>query len=288
VIWNHRFVFNVGQVRKFAKGNFFMNKRVALAFIVVIVSFCGASARAEVGRTVGQFTVGPTGDGQYTIPIFAPSGPKGIQPNISLFYDSRSPIGPLGMGWSIAGLGQITRCNKTVAQDTTAAPVALAFADGYCINGSRLRLTGGTYGNVSSSSSTYQTEIADFSQITAYYTTGNGPEYFEVQGRNGLKYFYGNNSYGANSQVIAAGSSPQTALTWLLSEVIDRSGNSYVINYTTLSGQLVGTAVPSTINWTYTGSKYAYTMQFNYGGNGPNFPQSSPNKYMAGTNVNGD
>jgi RHS repeat-associated protein len=261
-----------------------MNNRLPLTFSAAFVFFWNVGAYAEVGRTVGQFTVGPTGDGQYTIPIFAPPGPRGIQPNISLFYDSRSPIGPLGMGWSIAGLGQITRCNKTVAQDTTAAPVALQVSDGYCINGSRLRLVSGTYGEANS---IYQTEIADFSQITAVGTTGNGPEYFKVQGRNGLTYYYGYNTYGQNSQVIAAGSSPQTALTWLLCKVVDRSanGNNYIINYTTLSGQLIGTAVPSTIYWTSTGSGYAYTMQFNYGENGPNVPQSSPNKYQAGTNV---
>src|ERR1700683_242183 len=227
-----------------------MNNRFALSLAAVccLISSTGAYATAPVGRTVGQLSGGPTGDGQYTVPIFAPPGPRGVQPNISLIYDSRSPIGPLGMGWSIAGLGEITRCNKTVAQDTTAAPVALAVADGYCINGKRLRLTTGTYGEAGS---IYQTEIADFTQITAVGTTGNGPQYFTVQSGNGLTYYYGNNAYGQNSQVIAAGSS--TALTWLLSKVVDGSGNNYVINYTTLNNTLIGTAVPSTISWTPTG-----------------------------------
>ena len=231
--------------------------------------------------------VSTTGSAQYNIPIWAPPGPRGIQPNLSLFYDSRSPIGPLGIGWSITGLGAITRCNKTVAQDTTAAPVALVASDGYCLNGNRLRLTSasGTYG---AAGSTYETEIADFSQITAVGTAGNGPASFTVQGRNGLTYYYGytdGNGNGQKSQVIAAGSSPATALTWLLSKVVDRAGNNYVINYTTLSGTLIGTAVPNTIYWTPTGagsSSYTYTMQFNYT---PNVPQSSINKYVGGTQV---
>jgi hypothetical protein len=206
-----------------------------------------------------------------------------MQPNLSLFYDSQSSIGPLGIGWSLAGLGQITRCNLTTAQDTTPAAVALVTGDGYCINGSRLRLTSGTYGTTGS---TYQTEIADFSNITANGTAGNGPQYFIVQGRNGLKYYYGftdSNGNGANSEVLASGST--TALTWLLSKVVDREGNNYVINYLAPSSSLSGTSVPNKILWTPAtagSSSYTYTMQFIYG---TNVPQSSINQYAAGTLV---
>jgi hypothetical protein len=239
----------------------------------------GESAFASVGRTPGQFAVSPTGGAQYSIPIWAPPGPRGIQPKLALTYDSHSGIGPLGIGWSLAGLGSITRCNLTAAQDTTPAPVSLVTGDGYCINGNRLRLTLGTYGTAGS---VYQTEIADFSQITATGTAGNGPQYFTVQGRNGLTYYYGytdSNGNGVNSEVLAHGTT--TALTWLLSKVIDRAGNSYVINYTALTG----TAVPYQILWTPISagaSTYAYTMQFNYGGN---VPQSSIHEYVGGTLV---
>ena len=141
-----------------------------------------------------------------------------------------------------------------------------------------MRLTGGNYGTAGS---TYQTEIADFSNITAVSTAGNGPSYFTVQGRDGLTYEYGYtaNGYGTNSQVLATGTS--TASAWLLSKVFDRAGNSYVVNYTTLTGA----AVPSTIEWTPTaagGTTYTYTMQFNYT---TNAPPSSLRKYIGGTAV---
>jgi hypothetical protein len=147
-----------------------------------------------------------------------------------LVYNTASGNGFAGVGWSIAGLGSITRCAQTYAQDSTPAPVALATSGGYCLNGSRLRLTAGTYGTAGS---TYHTEIADFSNVTANGAAGSGPAYFTVQGRNGLAYEYGytdTNGNGANSQVLASGSS--TALSWLLSKVIDRAGNNSVINYT--------------------------------------------------------
>jgi hypothetical protein len=156
-----------------------------IALIIVVGSFQSANAQASFGRTAGQFGVSQTGSARYSIPIWAPPGPRGIQPHVSLVYDSNSGVGPLGIGWSVAGLGAITRCNLTYAQDTNPAPVALVTTDGYCFNGNRLRLQTGTYG---AAGSTYLTEIADFSSITANGTAGNGPAYFTVQSRDGLTF----------------------------------------------------------------------------------------------------
>jgi RHS repeat-associated protein len=255
-----------------------MISRIAITLVLISLSIQTVDA-ASFGRTSGKFAVSQIGTAQYSIPIWTPPGPKGIQPNLALSYDSSGDIGPLGIGWSLAGLGAVTRCNLTTAQDTTPAPVALVTTDGYCLNGNRLRLTSGTYGTAGS---TYQTEIADFSNITANGTAGNGPSYFTVQTPNGLTYQYGftdTNGNGAGSQVLAAPTS--TASTWFLSKVSDRSGNNFVVNYTTLTG----TAVPSDILWTPTSagaSSYVYKMLFNYGAN---VPPSSITKYVAGTAI---
>jgi RHS repeat-associated protein len=273
-----------------------MIRRVALVALLSVLSVRFVDA-SSFGRTAGQFGVSPVGSAQYSIPIWAPPGPRGIQPNVSLFYDSQASIGPLGIGWSLAGLGQITRCNLTAAQDAAPAAVALVTGDGYCMNGKRLRLTSGTYGT---DGSTYQTEIADFSNITANGNTTNGgvntgPASFTVQGRDGNTYQYGyvdaTTGNGANSQVLANGST--TALSWQLSKVTDRAGNRMVINYLPQTGPsppppalaLSGMTVPDTILWTPTSAgatTYAYQMKFNYV---PNVAASSIFKYVAGTQV---
>jgi len=244
------------------------------ALVLVLGTFLGSlPAQAAVGRTAGTFAVSPTGATTYTIPIFAPHGPGGVQPNISLVYNSQSGIGFVGIGWSLAGLSAISRCNHTYAQDGAPAPIALATSDGYCLDGQRLRLTGGTYGG---DSSTYQTELANFSLVTAHGAAGNGPAYFTVQGRDGLTYEYGN---GGSSQVLAG--TTGTASMWMLDKVTDRAGNTMAYTYTTATGA----ALPATISWTpssYGSTTYNYIMQFNYGAN---VSYSSYYGYVAGTPV---
>src|SRR5579883_1182871 len=142
-------------------------------------------------------------------------------------------------------------------------------------NGQQPRVTGGTYGTAGS---TYQTEIANFEQVTAYGSAGNGPSYFIVQAPNGTRYEYGN---GNGSAVLANGTT--TVLTWYLDKVTDTAGNTMTYSYS--SSGLLGSAVPSTISWTpssYGATTYNYTMQFAYG---TNSTTSSYYGYVGGTEV---
>ena len=129
---------------------------VALA---ILIAALGSGVIRPVQAAVGR-----------TIPIWAPRGTNGIQPSISLVYSSRSGKGYVGVGWNVARLSSIYRCNRTYAQDAAPAPVSLSTSDGYCLDGQRLRLISGTYGTAGS---TYQTEIANFENVTAYGSAGN-------------------------------------------------------------------------------------------------------------------
>ena len=187
-----------------------------------------------------------------------PPGPRGIQPNLAITYNSQSGNGILGPGWNLAGLGAITRCNKTSKEDTTPAPVALLTSDGYCLNGNRLRLTSGTYG---AAGSIYQTEIADFSQITANSAAGNGPASFTVKGKDGLTYEYGTS---ASARILYG----TTAGVWLLNKVSDRYQNSYTVTYGTGAAGSSAVGVPTQISYTPSSSgstTYNYTITLTYG-----------------------
>lgn len=250
---------------------------LGVALLAIALLSAASVARANVGRTAGVFHVDQNGGATYTIPLFAPRGPNDLEPHLALVYDSQAGAGYIGVGWSIAGLSAIYRCNRTVAQDGAAAGVALQTSDGYCLDGQRLRLTSasGTYG---AAGSTYQTEIANFSQVTAESSAGNGPAYWQVQGKDGRTYEYGN---GGNSQVLPGipGSS-STPYQWWLDKVTDRAGNTMTITYSTANA--TGKVVPQYISWTpssHGASAYNYVMQFSYT---TNSGRASQYGYVAG------
>jgi hypothetical protein len=152
---------------------------------------------ADFGRTQGSFGVSPSGAATYTIPVWMPPGPNGITPSIALSYNSQGGNGLGGVGWSLGATSSIERCARTKHQDGAAASVDLSLNDRFCMGGNRLRVQSGSYG---AAGSTYFTEIADYSRITAYGTAGNGPQSFVVEAKNGLKYEFGNTT---SSRVIS-------------------------------------------------------------------------------------
>jgi RHS repeat-associated protein len=179
---------------------------------------------AAVGRTPGTASVTPTGAANYTIPISLPPGRNNLAPRLSLVYDHRNGDSLLGVGFAVAGFSTITRCNRSIAQDGVMQEPSLASADGYCLDGQRLRLASGTYG---AAGSTYQRELHDFERVTAIGAAAGGPASWEVYQRDGLIYEYGNTG---DSYIETVGSS--VARVWALSRIRDRSGNYIEFTYT--------------------------------------------------------
>ncbi len=208
------------------------------------------------GRTEGVFGVSSLGAATYRVPIWLPPGPRGLQPDLALTYNSQDDNGVIGVGWSLSGLSSIERCNKTKAQDGSAGSVALTTADRFCLNGNRLRLTSATDYGVAGS--TYQTEIDDLTVVTAHESEGNGPRYFTARTRDGTAYEYGKT---VDSRV-APGTST-TPYRWKLNRVTDAAGNALIVSYVKSDGH----AVPATISWTPLSagsSTFAYSANFIY------------------------
>jgi RHS repeat-associated protein len=244
-------------------------RSVAISMVFAVLG--SAALSADFGHTAGSFSVDPKGAANYDVNIWSPPGPLGMQPEISLYYSSNGEKGDRGVGWDgeagigwrIGGLGAIHRCPQTFREDGAPAPVSLGSSDKYCLDGNKLRLTSTiAYGQPDS---TYQTEFADFSLITANSSEGNAPQSFTVMAKNGLIYEYG----GTADSRIKPGTSTNV-LRWMLSKVRDRNGNNYIVTYKASEGGAAGfsgVGLPESIQWTPTqlgATTYRYKMEFEY------------------------
>ena len=190
-------------------------------------------AGAGPGRTPGVTSVSADGEAQYAIPIDLPPGTNGLTPVISLDYRHRMRGGLLGVGWSIGGLSQITRCARTFAQDGIAEPAGRSTLDRFCLDGQRLVIAGGVV--YEAPDAEYRTEIESFARIRAVQgTSNNGPSHFVVERADGRIYMYGGT---ADSSIDGHSGLPVGGVrTWALNRIRDRSGNVIDYRYTEESG----------------------------------------------------
>lgn len=216
-----------------------------------------AQAQSLVGRTAGEAGVSVTGAARYVVPLPLPAGTNGLAPALSVAYDSRGGHGLLGAGFQLKGLSSIQRCGRTLVQDGAVGAVALDATDRFCLDGKRLRLTAGTHG---APGSRYQTEIEEFSRVTAVGTAGAGPASFVLESREGLIYEYG----ATNDSRLESGASA-TPRTWAVNRIRDRSGN--YIDFAYAEDAVAGSHRPAAITYTgnlSTGATAYYTVRFVY------------------------
>jgi hypothetical protein len=180
------------------------------------------SAHAQMSLP-GKFEVTDTGSASYTIPVSIVPGTAGLEPRLSLQYDSRSGNGLLGVGWGLAGLPAITRCGRTIAQDGQAGGVAYDANDRFCLDGQRLIAISGTYG---ADGTEYRTERESFSKVVSYGTAGSGPNWFRVWTKAGLVMEFGNT---ADSRIEAQGKA--SVRVWALNKTSDTKSNYFTVSY---------------------------------------------------------
>jgi RHS repeat-associated protein len=205
-----------------------------------------------VGRLPGEFAVDTNGAATYEIPLDVPEGTNGLSPDLSFVYSSMSDGGDLGAGWNLSGLSAVTRCPSTLEQDGVIRGVQLNNDDRFCLDGNRLRVTGGSYGG---DGSTYQTELETAARVTSYlsggsgYVPSSGPQYFRTETKDGLYLFYGTT---ADSRIEVTGTSMPKL--WALNRVQDRDGNFMTITYTkgANGSGFNGSFRPATIEWART------------------------------------
>lgn len=152
----------------------------------------------EVGVTNGALSVSLNGNATYSIPILVPPGINGVEPQISINYNSQRGLsGTAGKGWDIGGISSITRIPSTKFHDGKIDPVDFNSYDRFALDGQRLIVKDGTstYG---ANGTVYETEYFSNIKVTSYgvHPSGAayGPAYFIVEYPNGSKAYYGNST----------------------------------------------------------------------------------------------
>ena len=197
-----------------------------------------------VGTIGGTVDITALGGASYTIPIKVPEGIGGMQPNLSIVYNSQSGNGLLGWGWNLGGLSAITRVGHTLYHD--------GYIDGVDFNGDRFSLDGqrlfaldaATYGG---DGTEYRTETDGMNKIVSYTETinvgggglfGHGPysykiiSHFKVYTADGRILYYGKvDGEPDNARIMYESDGEKKVVMWLLKRVEDRMGNYMVYNY---------------------------------------------------------
>ncbi|GHT18483.1 hypothetical protein FACS189429_5090 [Bacteroidia bacterium] len=176
---------------------------------------CAASASAQtaVGSISGSFAVSPTGAATYTIPIEIPAGINGVQPNISLVYNSQGGNGVAGVGWGISGLSAISVMPRTIFSNNAVSGLNLdASNTDYALDGNRLVLSKES----SNGHPVYSTENETF--VRAVYSNGK----FTVTTKDGTVMEY---EQQIKPKPITGSNAANVTLQWALSKVTDASGN---------------------------------------------------------------
>ncbi|MGE0467386.1 MAG: SpvB/TcaC N-terminal domain-containing protein [Steroidobacteraceae bacterium] len=108
-------------------------KRKLIRILACVAAIASVTATAAPGRTPGSAAVSPGGAASYSIPLWTPSGIRGLSPNLALIYSSRAGDGLAGIGFTVAfGQSTISRCDQTIAQDGAPQGASLAATDKFC------------------------------------------------------------------------------------------------------------------------------------------------------------
>ena len=232
------------------------NRLFARVWQVFAMHMCALSAlyaadgEVMVGSISGNLEATLTGAATYTIPIECPTG-VGMQPTLSLVYNSQSGKGLAGMGWNLTGLSSIMRTVHTSYNDGKGKGIAWDCTDPLSLDGKRL-IPEEEWGT---DSVQYRLEDDPSVLVRAYTLQSWGPSYLKAFTKDGVVMTYGNpqvpTSYLLSYSDALTQSSPMK-LGWNLVEVTDANGNYMKINYIHTLGGAVGNVIHSIL---YGGNK---------------------------------
>ena len=214
-----------------------------------------------VGSISGEANVTPTGAFTYNIPIYCSPGTNGLQPSISLNYNSQSTNGILGWGWSLGGLSAITRTGKDMFRDGDILQFENLPTDNLALDGNRLVVLEGSW---NTDNTVMGTEIGNTSRIYPFAYNGEGYTSFWVQTKEGNIIEYGNTPDSKISvSYMKNGVEKSCIIDWRINKVIDKFGNYMLYEYIDINGESLLKRIKYTGNTSASLQPYA-SIEFYY------------------------
>ncbi len=173
-----------------------------------------------------SFSLTPSGEANYVLPLAVVPGRAGMEPKLSIVYNSASGQGVLGAGFSLAGLSSITRCPQNLAHDSDLRDLRFDSEDPLCLDGLRLIPIGESPGLIE-----YRTfpdrniKIIGHFPKDALSKSPNNALYFEAFDASGLITEYGR---GDKARPMAKGNIPRA---FLANKSYDRRVNAIYFDY---------------------------------------------------------
>jgi RHS repeat-associated protein len=206
-----------------------------------------------VGDISGELSVSQDGSAFYTVPISISPGTAGMEPTLSLTYNSHGSNGVLGMGWTLGGLSAISRCGSTLAEDGVKRSIELNSNDHLCLEGERL-VQSGTGSDAVGSYTEYRKVMDASTRIRGYGSANGQPEHFLVWTKAGQLF-----SYGETSDSRSTPADNTKTVTWGVNKIEDSVGNYLTVSY--INDATNGDFRPNRID--YTGNDAANLSPYN-------------------------
>lgn len=182
----------------------------------------GLNYSRVVGSIIGQAGVSGSGAGTYHIPIQVPKGNNGMEPELSISYNSQNPSsGIMGRGWNLSGVSSISTTGRNYYYDGEKGAISEEDTSS-CLIWDGQRLFGINAKGLEADS--FKTEIKSNAKIEK--KSGTDGDYFEILTSTGNTLIYGQ-SLTAQMHL-----SETIEWKWLLEEVQDRNGNTIKYTYT--------------------------------------------------------
>lgn len=167
------------------------------------------------------------GAASYSMSLAVPPGTNGMQPALSLAYDTGQGNGFIGVGFHLKGISAITRCGAQIVSDNMKGGVSYTGSDRFCLNGQRLVLIGTYQGNPE-----YRTQNESWKRIVSQGTCGSGPCFFSVQRGDGTSSTFGLTGGSAILAQGLSGAAVGSRRAWMQDTVTDPNGNTMSFVYT--------------------------------------------------------